>query len=128
MNAANSMIVMRDADARAAAVAEARELDALFVLNSLNVGGSETKTIRVVNGLRRRGVRAGIAYLNEPEQLLASLDAQIPAWNLGRRGKLSTAAIRRLRKVVQQTMPACVLEPVVESAAPSFGQTSVPPG
>jgi glycosyltransferase involved in cell wall biosynthesis len=90
-------------------VGNARGLSALFLVNSLNVGGSETKTIRVVNGLLQRGVRAGIACLNEPSDLLLKLDREAPVWNLARRGKFSTAALRRLRSVIQRQKPGCVL-------------------
>jgi len=87
----------------------AGNLNALFVVNSLNVGGSETKTIRVVNGLLQRGVRAGIACLNESAGLLTKLDREAPVWNLARRGKFSTAALRRLRALIRRQTPDCVL-------------------
>ena len=85
------------------------KLDALFVLNSLNVGGSETKTVRIVNGLLPLGIRAGIAYLNEPEPLRQSLDPEVPAWNLQRRGKVSIAALQRLRALIRLSRPHSVL-------------------
>jgi glycosyltransferase involved in cell wall biosynthesis len=62
-----------------------------------------------VNGLLRRGIRAGIACLNASCDLLTSLDPDVPVWNLGRRGKFSTAALRRLRSVIQEQKPGCVL-------------------
>jgi glycosyltransferase involved in cell wall biosynthesis len=92
----------------APAAGKAPDLRALFVLNSLSVGGSETKTVRLVNGLLRRGIRAGIAYLNEPHELLKALEPEVPVWNLARRGKFSTAALRRLRELIQQRQPDCV--------------------
>jgi glycosyltransferase involved in cell wall biosynthesis len=81
----------------------------VFVLPSLSVGGSETKTVRVANALLRRGVRAGIAYLNAPDDLRGSLDPGIPVWHLQRRGKFSTAAVRSLRRVIREHRPRTVL-------------------
>ena len=84
-------------------------LRALFVLNSLNVGGSETKTVRLVNGLLHNGIRAGIAYLNGPSELLKALNPEIPTWNLARTGKFSISALNHLRALIQQQRPSCVL-------------------
>lgn len=84
-------------------------MDALFVLNSLNVGGSETKTVRLVNALLSRGVRAGVAYLNAPHDLADSLHAEIPVWHLQRRGKFSISAVRKLRALIRRERPAVVL-------------------
>jgi glycosyltransferase involved in cell wall biosynthesis len=98
---------MRPIDTRVA-LGDAHDVRAIFVLNSLNVGGSETKTIRVVNGLWRRGVRAGIAYLNEPRKLLDALDPEVPAWNLARQGKFSVATVKRLRALIRSARPDCV--------------------
>ena len=106
------------------------ELRALFLLNSLNVGGSETKTVRIVNGLWRRGIRTGIAYLNEPVKLLDMLDPQVPTWNLARRGKFSAAAVRRLRELVSQLMPSCIVSvnmyPALYSSLATLGMPSRP--
>lgn len=84
-------------------------VDALFVLNSLNVGGSETKTVRLVNALLPRGVRAGVAYLNAPHDLAGALDPAIPVWHLQRRGKFSVPAVRKLRALIREQRPAVVL-------------------
>src|SRR5687767_11789665 len=70
---------------------------ALFVLPSLALGGSETKTVRLVNALRMHGVNAGVAYLNPPDDLRVGLDPAVPVWHLERRGKVSWAALAALR-------------------------------
>lgn len=88
---------------------ETHMLRALFVLNSLNVGGSETKVVRLVNALHRRNVPAGIAYLNAPRQLLPSIDPSVPVWHLGRRGKFSLAALSRLSRLIDTVHPSVVL-------------------
>jgi glycosyltransferase involved in cell wall biosynthesis len=84
-------------------------LDVLFVLNSLALGGSERKIVRVANQLRARGVRAGIASLNEPHTLARYIDNKVPWWRLGRRGKFSIAAVRRLLEVVNRRRPRTLI-------------------
>lgn len=84
------------------------ELHAIFVLNSLNVGGSETKIVRLVNALRRRGISAGIAHLNDSRALLPSIDHGVPVWHLERRGKVSARAVFKLRRILRETRPSVV--------------------
>ena len=81
---------------------------ALFVLSSLSVGGSETKTVRVANELLRRGVTTGIVYLNAPHDLRSALAPGIPVWHLERRGKFSLAAARSLRQLIRKQQPRTV--------------------
>jgi glycosyltransferase involved in cell wall biosynthesis len=88
--------------APARAAAARHELDVVFVLNSLGLGGSERKIVRVANQLRARGVRAGIASLNEPHTLARFIDNEVPWWRLGRRGKFSLAAVKRLSAVIHR--------------------------
>jgi glycosyltransferase involved in cell wall biosynthesis len=76
------------------------DLDVLFVLNSLAIGGSESKVVRLANSLQARGAQVGLAYLNEPYSLLKQIDPDIPAWHLARKGKLSIAAIASLRQLI----------------------------
>ncbi len=96
---AQQRIVVRD---------DAKWLRALFVLNSLNMGGSETKIVRLVNALYQRGVQTGIAYLCEPGALRALVDPDLPVWHLERRGKFSFAALSRLLRVISTTHPRVV--------------------
>jgi glycosyltransferase involved in cell wall biosynthesis len=84
-------------------------LRALFVLNSLNVGGSETKTVRLVNALLQRELPSGVAYLNAPDVLRATLDPRAPVWRLERRGKLSFTALNALRRLMREQQPQVVL-------------------
>ena len=88
--------------------ASAEPLRALFVLNSLGVGGSETKIVRVLNALWERGVRVAACYLNEPSDLRNSLHPQVPVWHLQRRGKFSLAALHRLARLLREQRPAVV--------------------
>ena len=80
----------------------------LFVLNSLTVGGSETKIIRVANALASSGDRAELAYLNPPESALARIDPAVSVTNLHRRGKYSISSFRRLRDLVNRERQAVV--------------------
>lgn len=128
MNQAASSLSMQSVASQSSP--DSRELRALFLLNSLNVGGSETKTVRIVNGLWRRGIRTGIAYLNEPAKLLDALDPQIPTWNLARRGKFSAAAVRRLRELLAKLAPAYLVSvnmyPALYSSLATLGMQSRP--
>lgn len=74
----------------------------LFVLNSLSVGGSETKIVKIANALAHSGVRVEIAYLNPPETLLDQVDPAVSVTNLRRRGKYSVNSLRRLRDVIKR--------------------------
>ena len=86
-----------------------RQIDALFLLNSLTVGGSEMKTVRMANALTSRGLRTGIAYLNGPEDLRSALRPEIPVWHLRRQGKLSLPALHRLRGLIREQRPRTIL-------------------
>ncbi len=71
---------------------------ALLLLNSLTVGGSETKVVAIANALYRAGTPVHIAYLNGPDCLRARLDPAIPVIPLHRQGKFSPSAVMRLAK------------------------------
>lgn len=103
---------------------------AVFVLSSLARGGSETKIVRLVNSLRARGVSTGVAYLNAPDDLRPELDPAVPLWHLGRRGKLSFAAIGALRSIVGSHKPSVLLAvnlyPALYIALAVLGMTNRP--
>lgn len=80
----------------------------LFVLNGLRTGGSETKTVRVVNALRRRGLLAGIVSLNAAGELTAAIDQGVPVWHLDRTGKFSFSTIKALRNLIRAQKPDVV--------------------
>src|SRR5690606_29042577 len=71
----------------------------LFVTSTLEVGGSETKVVRIANALAASGMRAAIAYLNPPETLLDRVAPGVPVTHLERRGKFSLRSLRRLREI-----------------------------
>jgi glycosyltransferase involved in cell wall biosynthesis len=73
----------------------------LFLLNSLIIGGSESKSIRMANALAARGVDVTVAYLNPPEQLLADIEPGVRTIHLRRQGKFSVRAWRALVNAIR---------------------------
>jgi len=84
-------------------------MDAIFVLNHLQMGGSEIKTVTLANALAGQGLNVGVACLNEPLDLAGRLLPEIQVWTLQRRGKFSGRALRQLRALVRERRPAALL-------------------
>lgn len=84
-------------------------LDALFLLNNLAVGGSESKVVRLANSLSSRGMRMGIAYLNEPTTLLEDIQPQVATYFLSRQGRFSLKASAVLSRLIDELRPRNVL-------------------
>jgi glycosyltransferase involved in cell wall biosynthesis len=84
-------------------------MDVLFVLNNLAVGGSETKVVRLANALGTRGMRVGIAYLNEPTTLLKDIDSHVSTFFLSREGRFSLKANAALRQLIEELRPRNVV-------------------
>jgi len=74
----------------------------MFLLNSLEVGGSESKIVAVSNALYQRGLPVHLAYLNPPETLLERLHPDLPRLALQRSGKFDSGVVRRLREYVRR--------------------------
>ena len=74
----------------------------MFLVNSLNVGGSERKTVRLANALATGDRQVVIAYLNPPESLLLQVCPAVATLNLHRRGKFSIRALRKLGQTVRE--------------------------
>jgi glycosyltransferase involved in cell wall biosynthesis len=72
----------------------------LFLLSSLCIGGSERKVVKVANALHHRGHDIHLTWLNGPETLRDEIASGVPSMCLGRRGKFSWAALRRLQQYV----------------------------
>ncbi len=68
----------------------------MFLVNSLRIGGSERKTVRLANALVADNRRIAVGYLNPPEALLPEFLPAVAVTNLQRHGKFSMAALRRL--------------------------------
>lgn len=84
---------------------------ALLLLSDLGIGGSERKSVRIANALRRGGHDIHLAYLGAPHTLRGSLDPALPTLYLERTGKFSLSALRKLKRyLVEQRISrvACV--------------------
>ncbi len=82
-----------------------------MLLNSLGIGGSERKSVRVANALRQGGHDIHLAYLNAPHTLRGRLDPSLPVLHLDRTGKFSFPALGRLKRYIleqQISHVACV--------------------
>jgi glycosyltransferase involved in cell wall biosynthesis len=84
------------------ATVRAEEGSVLFLLNSLTIGGSERKTVRLVNSLAAHQKRVVVAYLNGPHTLRANVDPGVAVHHLRRRGPFSAAACLRLRRLFRE--------------------------
>ena len=73
----------------------------LFLLGTLETGGSEAKFVRLAQRLKKQQKSIHVAYLGPPENLLPGLEG-IPVVNLGRRGKWSLRAYRALSRYVEE--------------------------
>ena len=74
----------------------------MFLVSSLQVGGSERKTVRLANALAALNRKVTIAYLSPPESLLSQVHPAVAPINLHRRGKFSINALRRLAEIVRE--------------------------
>ena len=74
---------------------------ALFLLGTLETGGSEAKFVRLAQRLTRKGHSIHVAYLGPPETLLENLES-VHSVNLGRKGKWSLRAFRALSAYVER--------------------------
>ena len=82
----------------------------LFLLNSLTAsGGSERKSVRVVNELARRGHQVHLIYLNQPDTLRDQVRKDVRVLYLARKGKFDLTALLKLRKYVKQNEVASVM-------------------
>jgi glycosyltransferase involved in cell wall biosynthesis len=82
---------------------------ALFLLSDLGIGGSERKSVRIANALRRGGHDIHLACLGAPHTLRGSLDPALPTLYLQRTGKFSLSALRRLKRyLVEQRISRVV--------------------
>lgn len=69
----------------------------LLLLSSLEMGGSERKTIRIANRLAGMGWQLTIAYLNGPDTLRNEILPSVNLICLQRVGKCDVAVLRRLQ-------------------------------
>jgi glycosyltransferase involved in cell wall biosynthesis len=84
-------------------------VDVLFVMNTLAVGGSEKKVVRLANRLAERGLQVGCAYFQKPSTLEQEFLGSVALWCLDRSGKISWRVLRQLSSIVATTKPAAVI-------------------
>jgi len=73
----------------------------IFLLGNLTNGGSETKTVRLANRMKKSGIEVHIVYLGPPHTLRSAIDDDVPVKFLDRRGKFSLRALRELKTFVE---------------------------
>ncbi len=73
---------------------------AVFLLGTLERGGSETKFVRLAGRLHDAGLPVHVAWLGGSEALLDELHPGVPRHALRRERSLSAAALLRLRRVL----------------------------
>jgi glycosyltransferase involved in cell wall biosynthesis len=76
----------------------------LFLLNSLVMGGTEKKAINIANEMHKKNYNIFFGYLNHPEELLDSLNNEIPNFNLYRQKKYDFSAINKYNSITKQTI------------------------
>jgi glycosyltransferase involved in cell wall biosynthesis len=74
----------------------------MFLLNSLGIGGSEGKSVRMANTLAGRGLNVTMAYLSAPEALRGEVSPDVRLVHLERRGRFSWPALRRLMAAIRE--------------------------
>lgn len=89
-------------------VATTTRPDALFVLSTFGVGGSERKIARLANRLAEDGVHVVLACMNGPYTLENVVNREVPIRKLDRVGKFSLAALWRLRRILVAERPRTV--------------------
>lgn len=72
----------------------------LFLLGTLELGGSEKKTVDLAVRLARRGFPAHVAYLRKPDPLRDRL-GDVPTIHLAQTGKFSIRALRNLAAYIE---------------------------
>lgn len=80
----------------------------LFLTGTLEFGGSEKKVVKIANALAESGHNVGLAYLNKPDPLLASIDSKVPVTYLDRKGKYSIRSLQRLISLLRVQHPNVV--------------------
>lgn len=79
-----------------------KKREVLFVTSTLEVGGSESKIVNIVNAFAERDYPIGLAYLNAPETLLQKVSAKVPVTHLERKGKYSIQSLKSLRRLISR--------------------------
>lgn len=77
------------------------EVRVLIISSTLEVGGSETKIVKIANALSNRGLPVELAYLNPPDTLRKKIGENVAVTHLGRKGKYSMKSLRLFRRMLE---------------------------
>src|SRR5438128_2160898 len=88
----------------------------LYVINSLEFGGAEVRTVSLVNGLDRKRFEPYVVYLRGPGPLLRGLKAEAISLDAEVKSVRDVpAAAFRLRKVICRVAPVIVHTHLVQA-------------
>lgn len=73
----------------------------LFLLDGLEVGGSEKKTVYLANELQKTGIDVALAHLNKPSGCYHKINVGVTVQCLGREGKFSIDAVLKLKRLIE---------------------------
>ena len=72
----------------------------IFLLDSLNIGGSQKKTVSLANRLAEREYDVHLVYLKDPDKLLHFISDRVKILRIGRRTKIDLQAMKKYKKYV----------------------------
>jgi glycosyltransferase involved in cell wall biosynthesis len=81
----------------------------VILIDSLTVGGTEIKSVKLANELIARDKTVRLAYLEDTTTLLARVDKRVPTYCLHRKGKFSLTALRNLSQLITEHQVSVVL-------------------
>jgi len=74
--------------------------EVLFLLSSLTMGGSERKTVKIVNSLVNRGINCHLLYLNGPHSLRSLVKENVKLQCLGRSRRIDLPCLKGYRDYI----------------------------
>lgn len=88
--------------------APSRDLDAIFILSALGIGGSERKIARIATKMAGDGAKVAVCALGPPYTLASALPAGVKVYTLNRSRRVSPRVMRQLAKIITKTQPRTV--------------------
>ena len=74
----------------------------LFLLSSLQIGGSERKTVNIVNNLIKKGINCHLLYLNPPHTLRSLVAKDVQLYCLERKRKVDFNCFKKYRNYISE--------------------------
>ncbi|HPG38213.1 MAG TPA: glycosyltransferase family 4 protein [bacterium] len=72
----------------------------LYIINGLDIGGSENYAISLLNGFYNKGIKVALIILSNKTALKHRLNPNIPVYIYPRQKKLDFSVIKRIRQVI----------------------------